>query len=42
MFLIIAFMKSFKNVTLVSSFELFGHEHKFETRFENFLGIFKK
>jgi hypothetical protein len=35
-------MKSFKNVALVSFFELFTHEQKFETRFENFLGILKK
>jgi hypothetical protein len=38
MFLIIAFIKSFRNVTLVSFLEFFGHEHKFETSFENFLG----
>jgi hypothetical protein len=31
MFLIIAFKKSFENVTLVPCFELFGHEHKFKT-----------
>jgi hypothetical protein len=40
MFLIIAFKKSFENITLVPCFELFGHEHKFKTWFENFLGIF--
>jgi hypothetical protein len=38
MFLIIVFRKSFKNIILVPFFELFGHEHKFETWFENFLG----
>jgi hypothetical protein len=31
MFLIIAFGKSFKNVTLVLFLELFGQEHKFGT-----------
>jgi hypothetical protein len=31
MFLIIAFGKSFKNVALVFSLELFGQEHKFGT-----------
>jgi len=40
MLLIIAFIKSVKNVALVLFLELFGHEHKFETWFENFLGIF--
>jgi hypothetical protein len=40
MFLIIAFRKCFRNVTLVFFFEHFGQEHKFETWFENFLGIF--
>ncbi len=40
MFLIIAFRKSFKNVTLVIFLELFGQEQKFETCFEIFLGIF--
>jgi hypothetical protein len=40
MFLIIAFVKSFKNVSLVFFLELFGHKHKFEIWFEIFLGIF--
>jgi hypothetical protein len=31
MFLIIAFRKSFKNVTPIVFFKLFGQEHKFET-----------
>jgi hypothetical protein len=42
MFLIIAFRKSFMNVTLIHFLELFGHEYKFETWFENFLGVFLK
>jgi hypothetical protein len=38
MFIVIVFYKHFRNVTLVQIFlELFGQEHKFETRFENFL-----
>jgi hypothetical protein len=40
MFLIIAFKKSFKNVMLVFSLQLFNQEHKFETWFDNFLVIF--
>ncbi len=31
MFLIIAFRKSFKNVTQVPFYEFVGHEYKFET-----------
>ncbi len=31
MFIIIAFIKHFKNVTLDIFFEHFGHDHKFET-----------
>ncbi len=31
MFLIIAFKKNFKNVTLVYFLELFGQKHAFET-----------
>ncbi len=31
MFLIIAFIKKFKNVTLVPFLEIFNHEHKFKT-----------
>jgi hypothetical protein len=30
MFLIIAFIKSFRNVTPIFFLELFGHEHKFK------------
>jgi hypothetical protein len=40
MFLIIAFRKKLKNVMLVFLFELFDHEHKFETWFENVFEIF--
>jgi hypothetical protein len=40
MFLNIALKKSFKKITLVFFFELFGQEHKFETRFEIFLRKF--
>jgi len=40
MFLIISFRKSFKNIMLVLFFELFGQDHKFETRFEIFFEIF--
>jgi hypothetical protein len=40
MFLIIAFKKSFKNITLVPFVEFFGQEHKFETWFEIFLRNF--
>jgi len=39
MFLIIAFKICFKNVTPIFSLELFGHEHKFEISFINFLMI---
>ncbi len=43
MFLVIAFRKQFKNITLIPFLELFGHEHKFETQFENFLkNVFPK
>jgi hypothetical protein len=38
MFLIIAFIKSFKNEMLVVFLDIFGHENKFETSFENFFG----
>jgi hypothetical protein len=31
MFLIIAFIKKFKNVALVHFLEIFNHEHKFRT-----------
>ncbi len=31
MFLIISFRKMFMNIVLVPFFELYGHEHKFET-----------
>jgi len=31
MFLIIAFIKKFKNVALVPFLEIFSHEHKFKT-----------
>jgi len=37
MLLIIAFRKKFKNVMVIFFFKFFGYEHKFETRFENFL-----
>jgi hypothetical protein len=40
MFLIIAFIKSFKNVMLVRFLELFGQEDKSKTWFENFVGNF--
>ncbi len=38
MFLIIVFIKRFRNIVLVPFIELFGHEHKFETCFQNFCG----
>jgi hypothetical protein len=40
MFLIIAFIKSFTNEMLIVFLDIFGHEHKLETWFENFLAIF--
>jgi hypothetical protein len=40
MFLIIAFIKSFRNEMLVVFFDIFGHEHKFETWFEKKFRIF--
>ncbi len=40
MFLVIAFIKSFKNITMVHLLECFYHKHKFETLFEIFLGVF--
>jgi hypothetical protein len=43
MFLIIAFKKSFRNVTLVLFFEFFDQKHKFGTWFMNFfMNFFSK
>jgi len=36
----IAFLKKIEECTLIHFFELFGQEHKFETWFEIFLGMF--
>jgi len=36
MFLIITFIKSFKNITLILIIDFFGQEHKSGTWFKNF------